>query len=131
MDWENEFFEVKSINKVKGLFAKVDFSIGEQVCLIEGETISAPNRYSVQVSKTEHVNVKEPVMYINHNCDANLRLSGYVFIATKNIKIGDELVFNYLDSEDVLAEPFKCFRCHQNVKGKSFVEEFPCKLLTA
>ncbi len=84
----------------------------------------------MQIGIDLHINVKEPVMFINHSCNSNIMIDGNYFIATKNIKAGEEVVFNYLGSEDVLAEPFKCSKCGLKVLGKLFIEEYPCNLST-
>lgn len=128
--WHNDDFKVKDVNQVKGLFSKRKFKTGEVVCLIEGEEIDKPNRYSVQVSSNKHINVREPAMYINHDCFANIKLFESSFIAIKDIAIDEEIVFNYLATEDVLAEPFECFKCGQKVFGKKHAEKHPCILLT-
>lgn len=121
--WENENFEVRIENGFHFLFSKCDFQVGEIVCPVEGEEIDKPNRYSVQVAENLHINVQEPVKYINHNCVGNIRLIGRNFIANEPINIGDEISFNYNSSEDELAEPFTCFRCGKKIKGRKFIEE--------
>ena len=124
--WEDEKVEVKEENGIKSLISKRSFVEGEQICFVEGEEIKTPNRYSVQVSALIHVNVKEPVMYINHKCDGNIHLKERAFYALKQIRVGEEITFNYNDTERVLAEEFKCFRCGQLVKGNESKAEFPC-----
>lgn len=124
--WEDKKVEVKEENGIKSLISKRSFVKGEQICFVEGEEIKTPNRYSVQVSALIHVNVKEPVMYINHKCDGNIQLKERAFYALKQIRVGEEITFNYNDTERVLAEEFKCFRCGQLVKGNESKAEFPC-----
>lgn len=130
MDWFDDEFEVREVNNVRGLFSKVDIKSGEKVFDIVGEKISVPNRYSVQIDGQTHINVKAPVKYVNHSCDPNLNLVGDHFEAKKDIKAGDEIVFDYLLSEDVLAEPFKCFACGEVLRGKKYKNEISCKLST-
>ena len=124
--WEDEKVEVKEKNGIKSLISKRYFLKGEQIFFVEGEEIKIPNRYSVQVSDSIHVNVKEPVMYINHKCDGNIQLIERAFYALKQIQVGEEITFNYNNTERVLAEEFKCFRCGQLVKGNKSKTEFPC-----
>lgn len=124
--WEDEKVEVKEKNGFKSLISKRYFLKGEQIFFVEGEEIKIPNRYSVQVSDSIHVNVKEPVMYINHKCDGNIQLIERAFYALKQIQVGEEITFNYNNTERVLAEEFKCFRCGQLVKGNKSKAEFPC-----
>lgn len=118
--------EVKEINGMKGLFSKTNFQKGELVTIIEGEKIVKPTRTSLQVGINEHIDVKEPIMYINHKCDANIRLKKNTFVASRAISEGEEITFNYNDSEDVLSNPFLCRDCGQMMKGRKFEDDFPC-----
>lgn len=124
--WEDKGLKVLNKDGVHGLVATTNFKINEVVCIVEGELINAPNRYSVQVGAKQHVNVEAPVKYINHCCNANIKLVGRKFVAIKPISSGTEITFNYNDTEEVLAEPFTCFYCNQEVKGSAFVAEYPC-----
>lgn len=124
--WENEMLEVVEKDGFKSLYAKKYYIEGEIISYVEGEEITQPNRYSVQVGENLHVNVKEPVMYINHNCDGNIFLKDRKFISNRVIKIGEEITFDYNRTELNLAEPFECFRCGQIVKGKQLLAQFPC-----
>jgi hypothetical protein len=107
------------------LFANSIFQKGELVTIIEGEQILQPTRTSLQVGINQHVDVKEPIKYINHNCDANITLKNNTFVATRTIEKGDEITFNYNDSEDELSDPFKCGDCGQIMKGKKFIKSYP------
>lgn len=124
--WEGQGLKVQKLDGMHSLVATIDYSVNDVVCIVEGEIIAEPNRYSVQVGECEHVNVEAPVKYINHGCDANIKLVGREFIATKIIDAGAEIIFNYCETEKVLAEPFVCFHCKQTVKGADFVAEYPC-----
>lgn len=130
MNWSNSEFEVQETNGVKGLFSKKNIPAGTKVFEVVGEIIATPNKYSVQVDSETHVNVDAPIKFINHNCHANLRLEGTFFYAEKDITAGEEVVFNYLLTEAVLAEPFNCFSCGRVVKGKKYINETYCELST-
>ena len=118
--------EVKEISGMKGLFAKKKFHEDELIVKIEGKIINKPSRTSVQVGINEHIDVKEPIMFINHKCDANIRLKNNTFVAIRDIDKGEEITFNYNDSEEVLSNPFVCRDCGQMMKGKRFAIEYPC-----
>lgn len=124
--WEDNFVEVVEKDGFKSLFAKKNYDIGDVICSVEGEEIDVPNRYSVHVGNNVHVNVKEPVMYINHDCLGNIILVNRTFVANRRIKKGDEIAFDYNTTENELAEPFTCFRCNQLVKGENYKSEYPC-----
>lgn len=112
----------------KKVIAAKFYDKGEKIIEITGKEISEPNRYSVQLAPNLHIDVAEPIMYINHHCNGNIEIKDRYFIALKSISKGEEITFNYNLSEDVLAEAFECNICGQKVKGKQFLLEFPCKL---
>lgn len=124
--WKSDDFKVIEKENFKSLIAERKFEKGEVVCVVEGEIIEKPNRYSVQIGPNKHINVKEPIMYINHDCDGNITLENKKFIATKSIQKGEEINFDYNSNELELSEPFKCFKCGQIVKGKLFKNKYPC-----
>ncbi|MFT6717548.1 MAG: SET domain-containing protein [Saprospiraceae bacterium] len=119
--------KIGEIAGMKGLFATTPFEKGDLVIVIEGKKLPFPTRTSVQVGINEHIDVKEPIMFINHKCDANISLKKNTFVAIRGIEAGEEITFNYNDSEEVLSNPFVCKDCGQNMKGSRFIKEFPCK----
>lgn len=119
--------EIKENNGMKGLFAKATFQKNEVVTIIEGKNIPHATRTSVQIGINEHIDVKEPIMYINHKCDANITLKNNKFVAIRGIEVGEEITFDYNDSEEVLSNPFVCRDCGQKMKGRRFIEELPCR----
>jgi len=121
--WEDENFAVKEERGFHSLITKKTFQSGEEVCRVEGEEIQKPNRYSVQVTQNLHINVQEPVMYINHDCNGNIELIGRRFVAKKDISVGEEIAFDYNSTEDELAEPFTCLKTGKVIKGRKYVEE--------
>lgn len=120
--------KIKEINGMKGLFASQNYQVGELVCAIEGELIEQPSRTSLQIGINKHIDVKEPIMYINHRCNGNIGLKNDTFVAISRIVEGDEITFNYNESEEVLAEPFHCRDCGQLMKGRRFLDDLACPL---
>jgi len=120
--------EVKEFDGMKGLFANSIFRKGDLVTEIKGEQISQPTRTSLQVGINQHIDVKELIMYINHKCDANITLKNNTFVAIRTIEKGDEITFNYNESEEELSDPFECRDCGQMMKGKKFIDSFPCRI---
>ena len=49
-------------------------------------------------------------------------MAGRTLIATKEIKISEEITFNYNATEDKLADPFVCVCCGNLIQGRSFVQ---------
>ena len=119
--------EVREIKGMKGLFSTQEYKIGQLVCEVIGEEIEAPTRTSLQLGGNKHIDVKAPIMYINHNCNANITLKNDTFVAKKLILKGDEITFDYNDSEEELSDPFLCRDCGEMMKGRKFMNELTCK----
>ena len=112
--------EIREINGMKGLFATKSYEIGDVICTIEGEQIPAATRTSLQIGDGIHIDVKAPIMFINHQCHANISLKSNTFVAITEISVGQEITFNYFETEDILSNPFICRDCGDLVKGKTF-----------
>lgn len=72
--------------------------------------------YSSAFKKYFHL-FSEGVKYINHSCDPNMILVEHRFVATKKIKPGDEITFDYTQSEENIQESFVC-----NCKSKDCIK---------
>lgn len=105
-----------------GLFAESDIPKGS--CIIEyvGRTISkeesetSRSKYLFEISKSKTIDGKpkwNKAGYINHSCRPNAESEihkGRVFIlATKNIKAGEEIVYDY--GKEYFNEHIKPFGC--------------------
>ena len=110
----------------KGTFANKDFGIDEIIGILEGEVLSYPTRYTVQVSLREHI-VPQFGKYMNHSCLPNcyLNLQDRTFRALFPISKGSELYFDYNSTETELAAPFDCLcgsaECCGHVMGGKFL----------
>lgn len=112
--------EVKDVNGMKGLFAAKSYQKGDVICEVKGEPIAKPTRTSLQIGPNLHIDVKAPEMFINHKCNANISLKNNTFVAIVAIAKGEEITFNYFETEDIISSPFVCRDCGEWVKGKKF-----------
>ena len=112
--------EVKDVNGMKGLFALKSYQCGDVICLVTGNKIATPSRTSLQIGPNSHLDVKAPIMFINHSCNGNISFKNNTFVAIKGINCGDEITFNYLETEEILSNPFLCRDCGDLLKGNQF-----------
>lgn len=91
----------------KGLFANREFKVGKVLFTFTGEiihftdTISLGDKesYPIQIDKSKYLNPDEPWCFINHSCDPNCGInSNLELVAIKDIKVGDEIYFDYSTS---------------------------------
>lgn len=102
----NSLIEIKnSIIGEKGLFALRHFSQGQVVFVLDGQTFDHPTRESIHVGNGVHVH-DEYGAYINHSFDPSTKITGRFVTAIKEINCGDEITFNYNESEINMASPF-------------------------
>ena len=101
----------------KATYAKYSYRPGELVYLVRGEAGSERTRMSIEVGPDRHV--YDPYAeFINHSSTPNLEVQGRRLVAIAEISAGDELVFNYLQSESAIAAPFDCHETGQRVDSQ-------------
>ncbi|KAF9978684.1 hypothetical protein BGZ73_001039 [Actinomortierella ambigua] len=72
------------------LVASRAYSKGEIICKVEGTT-PGPKKYtSVQVSKTEHIELNSDLVFMNHSCNptVNLNTDDMTIVAVQDVKEG-------------------------------------------
>lgn len=100
------------------------FAAGERILVIDGEVVTRPSRFSVQVGDGRHLEVPppdrdrhredlsdhHPWRFLNHSCAPNAAVRGRDVLATRDVLPGEEITFDYETTEWELADPFPC-RC--------------------
>ena len=117
-----EGLRVKRSSAGLGLFATRPFKKGERIIEYFGREISKAEEYSSKSKYLFEVNSRKTVdgtqrdnfaRYINHSCKPNCEpniVRGKIFIdALKNIKIGEELSYDY--GEEYVNEHIKPYGC--------------------
>ena len=99
--------EIKYSERVNGeaLFSLRTHKINDTVFVLYGEIEKNPTKYTIEISKTEHILDKWGI-YMNHSFNPTTQIVGRNVIAVCDINIGDELNFNYNVSETNMATPF-------------------------
>ena len=122
--------KIVKINGMQGVITTIDADAGDIVYEFRGEIILSPTRTSVQIGR-EHIE-EDMIAYVNHSCTPNVSVEDmryndwnmfgtYALISTGVIVSGDEITFDYNDTEDEIAYPFKC-SCHGTlIRGKNHV----------
>ncbi|KAL6053339.1 Histone-lysine n-methyltransferase setd1a [Balamuthia mandrillaris] len=111
-----------------GVYAARDFDKGEVVLPIQGRKIPSPIPQSIQIDESQHCQVENLAYYVNHCCDANVfvEYDKMNFVASKPIKKGEQITFNYLCTEWEMNKPFNCncksSSCYGEVAGFKFLQ---------
>ena len=103
------------------LHANVPFATGDVLFVIEGREADRPSKFSLQVDRGIHIEVREGTSleeqldncfwrFLNHSCDPNVVIRGRDVVALRPIHAMEELAFNYNTTEWDMAESFTC-RC--------------------
>ena len=123
--------KIVKINGMQGVIATIDVDAGDIVYEFRGENVSYPTRTSVQIG-SRHIE-EDMIAYVNHSCTPNVNVEdmqyndwnmfgAYALISTGIIVAGDEITFDYNDTEDEIAHPFEC-SCHGTlIRGKKYVK---------
>ena len=102
----------------KGLFTTKYHEKGTIVHVLSGRIFDKPTRESIHIGKNKHIH-DEYGIFINHSFKPNIRVDDYNLVALRNIDAGEELVFNYNDTEINMSNPF--YINDQLVSGKNDV----------
>lgn len=98
--------EIKTKNNFKGLYASKEFELNYKIHKLDGEIRSKPTKITIEIAYKRHI-IDSYGMYMNHSFDPSCKIiEGYI-IAIQYIKKGEELTYNYNESETKLAYPFK------------------------
>lgn len=102
-----------------GVFTLMTFRAGDTLFKMRGELIPTPTRTSVQLGNSLHIE-DEIAGFVNHSCAPNAKIDKdtHSFVALKDIKQDEEIVFDYNINEDTLASPFVCECCNRKITGK-------------
>lgn len=104
----SDCFQVnKNEHGERATYSRFFFASGELVYKVRGEATPERTRHTIEIGPGEHV-YDAYAQYINHSFAPNLKLEGRDMLALQDISAGDELTFNYLDTESEIASPFVC-----------------------
>ena len=97
---------VNSNSDQSGVFSKSYILTGATILQLDLKNLTdKPNKYTLQVSDHKHISCEsyDWIMYLNHRCDANLKVEIIENIlkltATRDINSDEEITFNYLTTE--------------------------------
>lgn len=89
----------------KGLILRKSVKKGEIVFVLSGRIFDHPTRESIHIGNNKHI-YDEYGIFINHSFDPSVRIESINVIALKDLHDGDEITFNYNDSEINMANTF-------------------------
>jgi len=97
----------KSNIQGKGLFSLKPIIENQQIGYFEGHEIINPTKHSV----TFEGKIIEPtcsLKYLNHSCAPNALFRGRFLMSLHDIKVNEEITIDYLATESILSNAFKC-----------------------
>ena len=89
----------------KGVHATKEYKKNRIIYLLSGKIYNYPTRETIHIGNNIHIYDKYGI-FINHSFEPNIRIENNAIISNCDIKYGDELMFNYNDSEINMAAPF-------------------------
>ena len=98
---------VDIVNGHKGVIATTNFSSEQLIYTLKGTPQKDRTRESIQIAKNEHVEDNFGIFF-NHDSSApSCKILGREVIALRDIEVGEEITFNYLENEDQIESPFE------------------------
>ena len=100
--------EIKYCERVggEGLFSSKKYLINNVIYTLTGAFKDKPDKYTIEIGENKHI-IDELGIYMNHSFEPSVKIQGLYVISLKNIEIGDEICFNYNNTETSMACPFK------------------------
>ena len=114
----------------KGLLLTKSVKSGETVFVLSGEIFDSPTRESIHIGDNKHI-YDEFGIFINHSFKPTVKISHKDVVALVDMNPGDEITFNYNDSEINMANPFQdggCICVWRNEKGLNSVSSINNKI---
>lgn len=109
---------IKKEDGYKGVYTRKDIPEGSIVAdLIDGKLIQEPTRTSIQVGRGFHIE-DEIGSCINHSCQPSCKIRSFLVIALRDIGEGEEVTFDYNESEEEVISPFECKCCGKMILGR-------------
>jgi uncharacterized protein len=121
---------LKADKSGNSIFAIEPIKKGELIAVFGGvvyeweDFIHLPEREKMLCIQVEdrHFLVPRPISegdYVNHSCNPNAGLSGQIgLVAMRDIKIGEEVCFDYAMSDTMAYDEFECLCGASNCRGK-------------
>ena len=99
--------EIKTNEKINqlGLFATKSYPKDSTIFLLRGKIVTEPTRESIRVGENVHV-IDPRGTYMNHSFEPTCKIDEFHVVALRDIQSGDELNFNYNESEVNMKCPF-------------------------
>lgn len=122
----------------KGIFASIDIKKGETVFIMKGNKVKflINNKKQAKIAglnwvgfgKNEWIDPLKHCIFFNHSCNPNAGIKGHVrFVALRNIKKGEEVLFDYSLNEADIFWSIKCScknkQCRKTVKSIQFLPQ--------
>lgn len=114
----NNFLEVVKNKRLKEVIANKEFIPGEVVLFICCEESKTPTKHTIQLDVNYHI-LDPIVKHIKHSFDPNVKVEGHSLIATRKIKIGDEIKRNFYETEEVIVKEFTDRETGEKVNTKN------------
>ncbi|MEP6569789.1 MAG: SET domain-containing protein [Acidobacteriota bacterium] len=134
---EGPAIEVRDEASYKGVFAREIIKRGSVILYLKGTISTQPSKYTIQLDAQRHLNSPRGTnprvdpdyswQYLNHCCEPNgyINVSELSLRALRDISPGEEITFNYLTTESVMAMPFTCIcgslNCFGFIQGRNFL----------
>ncbi len=90
-------------------FVTRDVNPGELLGTLTGSRLTERTRYTIERDGRHH-EPEGPLRYLNHSCAPTARWSGRDLRALRSLREGEEVTFDYTETESAFAAPFVC-RC--------------------
>ena len=99
------FIEYSERVSGKALFTSVPFLKDEIIYTLTGKISTIRTKYTIEIGINKHI-LDNFGMYMNHSSFPTVKIKGNSVIAIRDIMPGEEINFDYNQSESLICSPF-------------------------
>lgn len=124
--------KIKIVNGFDGLEKRLvaiqKIEKNEIILKLTGKILNQPTKQTIQIDHKKHLK-NSFVDYLNHSCNPNSHVDTekLSIVADRPIKPFDDITVNYLSTEYIMANPFKCNCrskiCFKEIRGYNFLNK--------
>jgi hypothetical protein len=99
--------EIKYCERVRGngLFSTKSHNKDEVIFTLVGDIWDKPSKYSIHIGNNQHI-IDKYGIYMNHSFEPTTKIVGKDVVALVDMESGEELNFDYNESEIKMSSPF-------------------------
>jgi hypothetical protein len=105
---ETQLLEIRANSAGElGVYTTIAVPFGQRLARLAGPVVPLRTRYTIERDNVFY-DPAPPLRFINHSCAPNSSWSGHDLLASRHLSAGEEVTWDYLETEQEIAAAFAC-----------------------